>query len=658
MESRKLFIFQGEIASLSDLIIDHHGDWLFITPHADLHQHYPANFIKLIEKSHCLTSKAKLLLGKSYRHAIFDGTTSFNLDALSILAGTLTKESLLILLLPNKCWLDGDSLRWNEGNSPIHTPNFIAHLLDTIQKLNIPLLDLTQKNNLCKDNFIPKKPNGDLNLDEQQTTLQRLLQSDKNILALIAGRGRGKSALAGRFTHQRNAIVTAPNRSALVTFYQFASPTTPFYAPDELLLTTLQTEPEFIIIDEAAMLPLQLLEKILQLSQKLHCRILLTTTIDGYEGTGQGLLLKLLKNRDVDYLYLDQPLRWDRDDIIEKFIDHLSLNVKNEPITLKNRSKESRQIADKEFTFVNRSSLTNLISIYQLLKSAHYRTTLTDLRRLFDAPNLLIAEAKGENQLFGAMIALLEGGLDDELIDQVWQGVRRPKGNLVAQSLVAHAGEKLAAKLRSIRVNRIAVDHLFRRQHIAKQLINFIENYAVTEQIDFISVSFAYDPAVYAFWEACGFTLVHVSSHKESSSGNYSIMVIKALSQRGNLLRDNLQYKLQRNWYWLSKLIDLDLPIVASLDQYFLLQDYEEVKGFANYYRPFEASYPALCRLIIMSKINVFESGKTDYPILSTLLEPQKWQFKQATVGKKTVLKRLKQEVVKLLDDYQIADIL
>lgn len=57
----------------------------------------------------------------------------------------------------------------------------------------------------------------------------------------------------------------------------------------------------------------------------------------------------------------------------------------------------------------------------------------------------------------GALWLVDEGGLSQELSQAVWAGFRRPRGNLVAQSLAAHGSNPLAATLRGRRVSRIAV---------------------------------------------------------------------------------------------------------------------------------------------------------------------------------------------------------
>ena len=108
------------------------------------------------------------------------------------------------------------------------------------------------------------------------------------IAAVTAPRGRGKSALAGMLlgSIQGSAVVTAPAKGAADVIARFAGERFHFMAPDALLDSTLQAD--WLIVDEAAAIPGPLLEKLVT----RFPRVLLTTTVQGYEGTGRGFLLK------------------------------------------------------------------------------------------------------------------------------------------------------------------------------------------------------------------------------------------------------------------------------------------------------------------------------------------------------------------------------
>lgn len=81
------------------------------------------------------------------------------------------------------------------------------------------------------------------------------------------------------------AIVTAPAKTATDILAAFAGERFCFMAPDALLASGARAD--WLVVDEAAAIPAPLL---LQLVSRFP-RILLTTTVQGYEGTGRGFLL-------------------------------------------------------------------------------------------------------------------------------------------------------------------------------------------------------------------------------------------------------------------------------------------------------------------------------------------------------------------------------
>ena len=631
--TRKLWVLHGEAKQLfnqlSNTIDKHHGDWITVTAQSDLPDYLP----NIVEPT-----KTKALLGQQYLHAIFDATEAFNLDAFAMLVGTLVKGSVLILLLPQNFndWQDQDSLRWNESCLPIGVPNFVAHLQQTLAEFA----------GFLSQDFPPIDTLA-IDVSEQQKVLTQLLESDKRINVLLAKRGRGKSALAGLFSRHQPCQVTAPNKGALATFFEFAKPDIRFDAPDDLIENATELVADYLIIDEAAMIPLPMLDKLLNLALAQNRRVLLTTTVEGYEGTGQGFLLKLLHDKSYQIFALNTPIRWQAGDVVEQFTDRLLLNG-----GLSKADSSPSYSQSVSYSKVDRSNISLLRSIFYLLKMAHYQTTLIDLRRLFDAQNLSVFQATMADKTIAAAVTIDEGNLPDELIEQVWQGSRRPKGNLVAQSLVAHAGEKQAAQLHSLRINRIVVASDYRRQHIAKQLIETIMAKAINQHHDFLSVSFAYSEENYRFWLACGFTPVHIASHKQASSGSYSVMALRPLTEQGQALTDKLQRKLARNAFWLKNIIDLPFDTMLNIDdnQHLSIQDIDELYGFCCYHRPFQATYAALCRLC---QHHEQQLPLVKLTILKTLLHnPQSEQqvIKQYHLtGRNDLMKAIKQEVKQCL---------
>lgn len=674
---RRLVVVQGEnrsiIRQLTNLSDRLPGDWIVISDDYAL---------AMPMTQHYANKQTKQLLGREFKHGIFDARESFNLDSLAILTGTLIAGSVLIVILPEDLthWRDNDSLRWSECDSAIQVGNFITHLNYVIEQQaalypesfyrlaitrevndNYLFNQLTATNGLISDVLKNDVLKTDLSknnpliihavtlasVQEQQSLLNQIIDLNRAIILVTAKRGRGKSALAGYFAQHHDCWVTAPNRNAVRSLMRFAPKDTPFFAPDELILQLTQSvkRPNWLIIDEAAMIPLPMIAKLIAGFN----HVLLTSTTDGYEGTGQGLLLKLLEQfsaTDVAILQLHTPIRWLANDPLEQFVDRLI--VADLPAQTAWSMTNPLEINNLKQADLVKSAAT-LWAFFGLLKEAHYRTSLIDLRRLLDAPKLLLYSAQFDDaNMAGVLVAIEEGGLYDDLVEQILQGYRRPKGNLVAQSLVAHGGEPRAAKLHSIRVNRIAVRQALRRQHIAASLLLTLIEQATRQGRDFVSASFAYSAEVCQFWLKCGFHIVHVGTHQEASSGSYAVMVIYPLTAAGREMCNAMQMKIARNWYWLRQFIQIDLPIAVNNDQQLNQADKTELMRFASSAYAYSASFAVLYRLINWAKKQSKEL-LNQLPLLYLLTEKH---FADKVViehyklsGKSELLKLLRQEI-------------
>ncbi|THB85417.1 tRNA(Met) cytidine acetyltransferase, partial [Pantoea allii] len=198
--------------------------------------------------------------------------------------------------------------------------------------------------------------------------------------------------------------------------------------------------------------------------------------------------------------------------------------------------------------------------------------------------------------LQGALWLVEEGGLEPDLAQAVWAGTRRPRGNLVAQSLAAHAGLAEAATLRSLRISRIAVAAERRRRGTGQQLVAAAASAAANH--DYLSVSFGYTESLWAFWRACGFILVRIGSQREASSGCYAAMAILPCSAAGRALARRAAAQLARDWPLLRQHIALTLQFEEATDDGLTAWDIHQAVGFAWAQRPLEASLPVLQRLV------------------------------------------------------------
>lgn len=563
------------------------GDWLWISPQPDA-------------ENHCSPSALQTLLGREFRHAVFDARHGFDAAAFAALSGTLKAGSWLVLLLP--VWEewenqpDADSLRWSDCPDPIATPHFVQHLKRVLTADNDAIL-WRQNQPFSLAHFTPRTdwhPATGAPQPEQQQLLQQLLTMPPGVAAVTAARGRGKSALAGQLISRiaGSAIVTAPAKAATDVLAQFAGEKFRFIAPDALLASDEQAD--WLVVDEAAAIPAPLLHQLVS----RFPRTLLTTTVQGYEGTGRGFLLKFCARfPHLHRFELQQPIRWAQGCPLEKMVSE-ALVFDDENFT---HTLQGNIVISAFEQTLWRSEPETPLKVYQLLSGAHYRTSPLDLRRMMDAPGQHFLQAAGENEIAGALWLVDEGGLSQELSQAVWAGFRRPRGNLVAQSLAVHGSNPLAATLRGRRVSRIAVHPARQREGTGRQLIAGALQY--THDLDYLSVSFGYTGELWRFWQRCGFVLVRMGNHREASSGCYTAMALLPMSDAGKQLAEREHYRLRRDAQALAQWNGETLPVDPLNDAILSDDDWLELAGFAFAHRPLLTSLGCLLRLLQTSEL-------------------------------------------------------
>ncbi|HAX0057785.1 TPA: tRNA(Met) cytidine acetyltransferase [Escherichia coli JJ2444] len=563
------------------------GDWLWISPQPDA-------------ENHCSPSALQTLLGREFRHAVFDARHGFDAAAFAALSGTLKAGSWLVLLLP--VWdewenqPDADSLRWSDCPDPIATPHFVQHFKRVLTANNDAIL-WRQNQPFSLAHFTPRTdwhPATGAPQPEQQQLLQQLLTMPPGVAAVTAARGRGKSALAGQLISRiaGSAIVTAPAKAATDVLAQFAGEKFRFIAPDALLASDEQAD--WLVVDEAAAIPAPLLYQLVS----RFPRTLLTTTVQGYEGTGRGFLLKFCARfPHLHRFELQQPIRWAQGCPLEKMVSE-ALVFDDENFT---HTPQGNIVISAFEQMLWRSEPETPLKVYQLLSGAHYRTSPLDLRRMMDAPGQHFLQAAGGNEIAGALWLVDEGGLSQELSQAVWAGFRRPRGNLVAQSLAAHGSNPLAATLRGRRVSRIAVHPTRQREGTGRQLIAGALQYI--HDLDYLSVSFGYTEELWRFWQRCGFVLVRMGNHREASSGCYTAMALLPMSDAGKQLAEREHYRLRRDAQALAQWNGEMLPVDPLNDAVLSDDDWLELAGFAFTHRPLLTSLGCLLRLLQTSEL-------------------------------------------------------
>ncbi|EQA09167.1 GNAT family N-acetyltransferase [Glaesserella parasuis] len=537
-------------------------------------------------------SNAKTLLGQEFPYAVYDMRASsgvcLNLDALAIVAGTIQEGGTLYLVCPE--WdnleqqVDFDALRWN-AQQPIATPNFFRYFKTLVNEILPPFTG-----------EVPCEAGGRGEIvftQDQQNIFDNLPLDPADIHLILAPRGRGKSTLSGKLAEklsQQYAVsITARSHSALPNFWKgIESDKVKFFAPDRLIQMIEQkniSPNQWLFVDEAASLPLPMLQQFCAYFDK----VVLTTTTQNYEGTGRGFCLKFLPtlSRSTKQWTLSQPLRWGENDPLEAFVNQLLLL--------------EYQIPPSPPFSKGGSYLDKLINFYHLLAQAHYKTTPTDLRRLFDAPDQRYFYLEEQEKLIAGCWAVNEGGLDDKLTQAIWRGERRPQGNLVAQYLCFQGNLPDACRLKSVRISRIAVQLEYQKQGYGKRLVSQIIS-QMPPLVDFVSVSFGLTPELLRFWQSCGFSLVQITPAPEASSGYHSAMMIYPLSEQGKTFAQQAKQQFERDFPLLpfADTLQNTISILPAKEQYlFNFIDKKNVQGFVFHQRTLSACYASLKRLYI-----------------------------------------------------------
>lgn len=487
------------------------------------------------------------ILGQEVELLIFDLRAGFDANSFTAACGALKAGGLLFIINSeqlvsshSKTWLQQHLTQWPR-----------------VEELDSPLLFSSDDNQIVKSNlptvFIEGKTQDQLAAIEG---IRKVLSGHrKRPLVLTAHRGRGKSACLGMAAaqlmseHPRTIIITAPSIKSLSSVFDHAiteliyakfeqnikqqnrmsleldnGSRLLFIAPDELLLN--KPECDLLFVDEAAALPLSMLKR---MTQHYH-RMVFSSTVHGYEGCGRGFTLKFMQwldeNRDGwKHQELLQPIRWQQNDPLELWLFDTFLLASDITPAPTSHIDIQLQLIDKE-QLLNQPAL--LRSVFELLVNAHYQTTPNDLFQLLDDQAMSLYIIQSQDSLLGCIVINLEGGLSPELVMEIQQGKRRPKGHLVASYLSNHLSIEQAAIQTSARIMRIAVHPECQRQGIGQQALNLLQ-LELIDKVDFLSTSFGATSDLIRFWSE-QFSLVKLGSHRDQASGCYSAVMIAPLS--------------------------------------------------------------------------------------------------------------------------------
>jgi tRNA(Met) cytidine acetyltransferase len=518
-----------------------------------------ASLQELVEKTidcssfeFCLPSKVNQYLGQELDCLIYD-CQHFNPNNFAAITGSLCGGGTLYLLLVD----DGKQQEQvlaktrNDANNKISCATESA----TFSRL---LNLLTNNKNFSRGKFEPQDPvitDSDTFLEQQRRVIEAIKRCanghSNRPVVITANRGRGKSAALGIASAElliesnKRVLVTAPSkanvrvlidhfdkvrsRSREVGKFETAKEKELFIALDKLISSKPKTD--LLIVEEAGSIPVQQLSVI----TKHYNRIIFSTTVDGYEGNGQGFFLRFLPTLNKTYkqwkhFQLQIPYRWPSHDPLEEATNEAFCLSSTPTLPTSLSPTLSSKIS---YQAINQSELMSnnplLEQVYHLLVAAHYQTRPTDLERLLSDSGVRVFAAFSETKVIGVVVINQEGELSQKQCEQIESNGTRIKGHLLPQALMAFQGIPMAGKYSFWRVMRIAVDANWRRNSIATELIRRVEQSAKDSKVDYVGTSFSLALDVVNLWYKLGYSCSRIALHLDSSSGNYPAEFIKAL---------------------------------------------------------------------------------------------------------------------------------
>ncbi|SEW30945.1 tRNA(Met) cytidine acetyltransferase TmcA [Halobacterium jilantaiense] len=392
------------------------------------------------------------------------------------------------------------------------------------------------------------------------TTFESLREPGHAVVA-DADRGRGKSSAAGLAAaclarEGLDVLVTAPGRRSAAELFARARELLGslgdlasdgdtvetsgggrirFAKPPEA--ADLPGDPDAVFADEAAAIPVRLLESLLDCP-----RLAFTTTVHGYEGAGRGFDVRFRDrlaetDHDVHEASLSDPIRYSGGDPVEAWAFRALL--------LDARPAVDPLVGDAAPETVEYVSLSGadlaadehlLREVFGLLVYAHYRTEPDDLARLLDAPNLAVRALVVDGHVASVALLAREGGLDADLRAAMYDG-ERVKGNMIPDVLTSQLRDEDAAVPFGYRVMRIATHPAVRSRGLGSRLLGEVRQ-EFADDADWLGVGYGATSELLSFWAANGYGTVQLSTTRNDTSGEYSAIMLDPLSAAGRELHD------------------------------------------------------------------------------------------------------------------------
>lgn len=593
-------------------------------------------------------------LGTQSHYLVFQDP-HFNLDALCALSGTIRAGGICFILMPTSV----EQVPKINTKTQVQAKSFLNRFYQLVEN-NHQVFHYQQGDDLALTAFASQNQKATKQTREGNTfpllcatqeqyyaveAILKVVKGHRNRpLVLTADRGRGKSsglaiACAQLLTENSSQpiLISAPNISALDVFYaqlgaSLADSHLPASEQEKLLkmvrfvpideLVAHKHEAQVVMIDEAAAIPVYLLESLAQ----QYSRLVFSTTIHGYEGAGRGFGIRFMQSLarispQFQKHHINTPIRWAQGDPLEAFMSQLGLLKAELPQLNETCLKEIKQ-GDFSHLHVEQINSTQLLAnedllqeVFAILVTAHYQTSPNDLKMLLDHPALDLLVLSTEHNIVGVCLLIAEGKstLEGETAEQdiadILSGKRRIKDQFLPQSLLKHCGERESFAYRYHRILRVAIHPEIHNQGLGRYFIKEVINYSKKEGVDVIGASFGLSPVLLPFWSKANFTLARIGFTKDKASGEHSALFVLGLSEQGQVFTTRLTSQFYQEFLHLlaDEYQQLDTAMVTYLLSLMPLElvpeltdkDKLTVQDFAAQYRQYSPCAVSLYRYLL-----------------------------------------------------------
>jgi N-acetyltransferase 10 len=310
----------------------------------------------------------------------------------------------------------------------------------------------------------------------------------------------------------------------------------------------------------------------------------MASTIQGYEGTGRSLSIKLIsqikeeQTRNFKEINLNQAIRYADNDPVERWLNKLLCLdcVKDNTMLF-----DYTHVNDCELYLVNKDVLFSykniseefLNSIMSLFVSSHYKNTPNDLQLICDSKshhifvltqNLKKVKQEGLPEIYCVIQVAEEGGITRDIIERTQGSDGMPAGDLIPWTLSNYYLDTDFPKLKGVRVVRIAAHPSAQRMGYGKKALDLLYDYyqgssfnleSVDKKIknddskvenkktllldlneiekpqnySYVGTSFGLTVGLYKFWKNSSFYPLYLKTLQNSITGEHSCIMVRKI---------------------------------------------------------------------------------------------------------------------------------